>query len=57
MLSVLLTIINGITVIMMINLIKWEVATWDISVFSFYAKIIKGPSAPGAAEKIEAFCP
>ena len=57
LLSVLLTIINGMTVIMMINLIKWEVATWDKSVFSFSAKIIKGPSAPGAAENIEAFSP
>jgi len=46
---------NGITVIIIINLIKCEVATWDKSVFSLSAKIIRGPKAPGAAEKIEAF--
>ena len=38
-----------------INLIKWEVATWLKSLFSSSAKIINGPSAPGAAEKIEVF--
>ena len=51
----LLTIINGITVIIIISLIKCEVATWDKSVFSCSAKIINGPRAPGAAENIEAF--
>ena len=56
-LPVLFTIINGITVIIMINLIRWEVATCDKSVFSFSAKIIKGPNAPGAAENIDAFSP
>ena len=40
-----------------INLIKCEVATCDKSVFSFSAKIINGPNAPGAAENIEAFFP
>ena len=38
-----------------IKLIKCEVATWERSVFSFSAKIINGPKAPGAAENIEAF--
>ena len=47
--------INGKTVIIIINLIKWEVATWLRSDFSSSAKIIKGPKAPGAAENIEVF--
>ena len=49
------TMRNGIKVIIIINLIKCEVATCDRSVFSRSAKIIKGPNAPGAAENIEAF--
>ena len=46
---------KGKIVIIMINLIKCEVATWLKSDFSSSAKIIKGPKAPGAAEKIEVF--
>ena len=40
-----------------INLIKCEVATWLRSDFSFSAIIKRGPSAPGAAEKKEVFFP
>ena len=38
-----------------INLIKCAVATWDKSDFSYSAKIIKGPKAPGAEENIDVF--
>ena len=41
------------TVIIIINLIKCDVATCDKSDFSCSASIINGPNAPGAAEKIE----
>ena len=41
--------------IIIINLIRCEVATWLKSVFSSSAKIINGPKAPGAAENIEVF--
>ena len=50
-----LTIIKGNTVIMIINLIRCAVATWDKSDFSYSAKIIKGPNAPGAEENIDVF--
>ena len=51
-----LTIIKGKRVIIIINLIRGAVATWDKSDFSYSANINKGPNAPGAAEKIEVFC-
>ena len=46
---------KGKTVIIIINLIRCEVATWLKSVFSSSANIISGPRAPGAAEKIDVF--
>jgi len=45
----------GIIGTVIINLIKCEVATFEISDFSCSAKISNGPKAPGAAEKIEVF--
>ena len=50
-----LTTKKGNNVIIIINLIKWAVATCDKSDFSYSARINRGPSAPGAAEKIEVF--
>ena len=49
--------IKGKIVIIIINLIKWDVATLLRSDFSSSAKINKGPKAPGAAEKIDVFSP
>ncbi len=49
--SVLLTIINGMTVIMIINLIKWEVATWDKQ------KEIENLNTPLKTENEEALLP
>ena len=46
---------KGNIVIIIINLIKWEVATCERSDFSYSANIKRGPNAPGAAEKIEVF--
>ena len=46
-----------ITVIIIINLIRCEVATWLKSDFSSSAKIKSGPKAPGAAENIDVFFP
>ena len=48
-----MTIKKGNRVIIIINLIKCEVATLDKSDFSYSAKINNGPKAPGAAEKID----
>ena len=45
--------IKGKKVIIIINLIKCDVATCERSDFSYSAKIIRGAKAPGAAENIE----
>ena len=48
-------ITKGMIVMIIVNRIRCDVATCDKLAFSFSAKIINGPNAPGAAENIDAF--